>query len=40
MSNLNVGKLLLAVCVHCEKNRLRHNFKPQHDVSLYIVLVT
>jgi len=39
MSNLNVGKLLVAVCVHCVTNRLSHNFKPQHVVSLYIVLV-
>jgi len=40
MSNLNVGKLLVAVCVRCVKNRLSHNFEPQHVVSLYIVLVT
>jgi len=34
MSNLNVGKLLVAVCVRCVKNRLSHNFKPQHLVSI------
>ena len=33
-----VGKLLVAVCLRCEKNRLRHNFKPQHVVSLCVVL--
>jgi len=39
MSNLNVGKLLVAVCSRCVKNRLSHDFKPQHVVSLRIVLV-
>jgi len=41
MSNLKVGKLLVAVCLRCVNNRLSHNFKPQHVVvSLCIVLVT
>jgi len=35
-----VGKLLVAVCLRCAKNRLSHNLKPQHIVSLSIVLVT
>jgi len=35
MSNLNVGKLLVAVCLCFAKNMLNHNFKPQHVVSLY-----
>jgi len=39
MSNINVGKLLVAVCVRCVKNRLSHDFKPEH-VSFCIVLVT
>jgi len=39
MPNLNVGKLLVAVCVRCVKNRPSHDFKPQHVVSLCIVLV-
>ena len=30
----------MAVCVRCVKNRLSHNFKPHHVVSLCIVLVT
>ena len=34
------GKLLVAVCVRCVKNRISHNFKPQHVVSLCMVLVT
>jgi len=41
MSNLNMGKLLVAVCLRCENNRLSQNFKPQHVVvSFCIVLVT
>jgi len=40
MFNKNVGKLLVAVCLLCVKNRLSHNFKPQHVVSLCIILVT
>jgi len=40
MSNLNVGKLLVVVCLCYIKNRLSHDFKSQHVVSLYIVLVT
>jgi len=40
MFNLNVGKLLVAVCLRCVKNSLSHNFKLQHVVSLYIVLLT
>jgi len=39
MSNLNVGKLLVAVFLHCAKNSLSHNFKPQHVVSLCISIV-
>jgi len=39
MSNLNVGRLLVAVCVYSVKDRLNHNFKPQHVVSFCIVLV-
>jgi len=41
MTNLNVGKLLVlvSICLRCEKNRLSYNFKLQHVVSLYIVLV-
>jgi len=30
-----VGKLAVAVCLGCVKNRLSHKFKPQHVVSLY-----
>jgi len=33
-SNLNAGKLLVAVCVRCVKNSLSHNFKPRHVVPL------
>jgi len=40
MSNLNVDKLLVAVCLRWVENRLSYNFKPQHVVSLCIVLVT
>jgi len=40
MCDLNVGNLLLAVCLHCVKNSLSHNFKAQHVVSLCTVLVT
>jgi len=30
----------VAVCLCCVKNRLSHNFKPQHVVPICIVLVT
>jgi len=40
MSNLNVGTLLVAVCLRRVKNKLSHNFEPQKVVSLCIVLVT
>jgi len=40
MSNLNVGKLLVAVYLRFVKNRLSHNFKSQHVLSLSNVLVT
>jgi len=40
MLNLNMGKLLVAVCLRYLKNRLSHNFKPQHVASFCIVLVT
>jgi len=39
MSNLNVDKLLVTVCLRCVKNRLSHNFGPQHVLSLCVVLV-
>jgi len=39
-SNLSVGKLLLVFCLRWVKYRLSHNSKPEHVVSLCIVLVT
>jgi len=39
-SNLSVGKLLVPLCIRCIKNRLSHNFKPQHVESPCIVSVT
>jgi len=39
MFNVNVGKLLVSVCLRCIKNRLSHNFEPQLIVSLCLVLV-
>jgi len=40
MSNLNVSKLLVAVCLCRVKNMVSHNFKLQDVVSLCILLAT